>query len=252
MNYDFLINDMTWSYSRVNNFEMCPYGWYLNYINGIEDEERFFSQFGSYMHYILEQFYSGKMQEYQLPTYFVNHLDEFVTALPPRENIKERYIEQAIEHFSKGLLIFKNILATELKVEFELGGKKFSGFIDLTIKEKNDIIVIDHKSRALKDYSGRNTQTKSDIELDKYLRQLYLYSIGIKKIYGKYPSKLCFNCFRENRLIEIPFDIKSLNKTKHWVLKEIEKISKESDWDARPEFFKCKYICGKGNNCEYS
>lgn len=251
MTYDFLINDMTWSYSRVNNFEMCPYGWYLNYINGIEDEDRFFSQFGSYMHFILENFYSGKMKKYELKSYFLNHLKEFVTVEPPRESILTNYISQALEHFSTGLLVFEKVLATELKVEFELGGKKFLGYIDLVTEEGNDIAVIDHKSRALKDYSGREFPTKTDVELDEYLRQLYLYSIGVKKIYGRYPKKLCFNCFRENHLIEVPFDIKILNQTKKWVLAEIEKITNEENWQPYPEYFKCRYICGKWENCEY-
>lgn len=251
MNYDFLINDMTWSYSRVSSFEMCPYGWYLNYLNGIEDEDRFFSQFGSYMHYILEQYYSGKMKKYELSSYFMNHIKEFVTSYPPNEKILKNYMKQALEHFKSGLLEFDEILETELKVNFELEGKKFFGFIDLTVKDKNDIIVIDHKSRALKEYSKRKKPTKVDIELNKYLRQLYLYSIGIKEIYGKYPKKLCFNCFRENRFIEVPFDLKILNQTKRWVLSEIEKITKENDWNAIPEYFKCRYICGKGKNCEY-
>lgn len=44
-----LIDDMTWSYSRVKSFETCPYKWYLRYIVGLRGKRMFFADYGTFM-----------------------------------------------------------------------------------------------------------------------------------------------------------------------------------------------------------
>ena len=39
---EFIINNMTWSYSRVSAYEQCPYGWFLNYILEEAEEPMFY------------------------------------------------------------------------------------------------------------------------------------------------------------------------------------------------------------------
>ena len=36
--YSFLIDSMTWSYSRLQSYQKCPYGFFVHYILG-EDED---------------------------------------------------------------------------------------------------------------------------------------------------------------------------------------------------------------------
>ena len=55
-------------------------------------------------------------------------------------------------------------LGVEMKVEFELFGKKFIGFIDLLVRDKNQrsrSIIIDHKSASIKILKNGNI-SKSD------------------------------------------------------------------------------------------
>ena len=51
-----MIDNMVWSFSRLNSFKTCPYEWYLQYIEGISGEDNFYAEFGSYCHKILEKY----------------------------------------------------------------------------------------------------------------------------------------------------------------------------------------------------
>ena len=66
ISYEPIIKDMTWSYSRVKAFDMCPYGWYLKYIQKIRGKDMFFSSYGSFVHKLLEQYYSKQQSRFQL------------------------------------------------------------------------------------------------------------------------------------------------------------------------------------------
>ena len=52
-----LIDDMTWSYSRVKSFEDCPYKWFLKYIVGLHGKRMFFADYGTFMHKLMESFH---------------------------------------------------------------------------------------------------------------------------------------------------------------------------------------------------
>ena len=52
------------------------------------------------------------------------------------------------------------------------------GVIDLVGRsDTGGLVIVDHKSRALKPRSKRKKPTKTNQELDEYLRQLYLYAV---------------------------------------------------------------------------
>ena len=54
---------MTWSMSRLKSYEDCPYGWFLKYIKGKSDCDRFYATYGSFMHRLLEQYYRGELSK---------------------------------------------------------------------------------------------------------------------------------------------------------------------------------------------
>lgn len=112
-------------------------------------------------------------------------------------------------------------------------------------------MILDNKSRDLKPRSLRKKPTKSDGELDSYLRQLYLYSVPIKDLFDTYPDRLEFNCFRTGQLISEPFQEKALGTTKEWALQTIEKITENDDWSPQMDYWKCRYLCDLNQHCEY-
>ena len=66
ISYEPIIKDMTWSYSRVKAFDMCPYMWYLKYIQRLPGKEMFFSSYGSFVHKILEMYYKEELAKSRL------------------------------------------------------------------------------------------------------------------------------------------------------------------------------------------
>lgn len=88
-------------------------------------------------------------------------------------------------------------------------------------------------------------------ELDSYLRQLYLYSIPVKELYGRYPSCLMLNCYRSGELIQESFSVEALKKAKTWAANTVESIIATDHWSPRMDYYHCKYLCGVQEHCEY-
>ena len=60
ISYAPLIEDMVWSYSRIKAFDDCPYRWYLKYIRHLHGKDMFFSDYGSFVHKLIELYFLGK------------------------------------------------------------------------------------------------------------------------------------------------------------------------------------------------
>ena len=66
ISYAPLIKDMVWSYSRIKAFYDCPYRWYLKYIRKLHGKDMFFSDYGSFVHKLIELYYRGEKTQSQL------------------------------------------------------------------------------------------------------------------------------------------------------------------------------------------
>lgn len=239
-----LVSTMTWSYSRLKAYEDCPYAWYLKYLECEQGESNFFAEYGSLIHKILEQFYTGKMKRTEMLPYYLQHFYTDIQHFAPTDAIYWNYYRQGMNYLCEFTPISRQIAAVEQKVEFELDGRPFCGFVDLRC-ERNGECVVDHKSRTLSPRSTRKKPTQSDKELDSYLRQLYLYSVPQK------PDWLMFNCFRSGQVIQEKFNEDAFERTKEWALKTIFTLENNEDWSPNPDYFKCKYLCDMRYLCDF-
>lgn len=254
ISYEPLIRDMTWSYSRLKAFNDCPYRWYLKYIRYPHTKGRnmFFASYGKFMHELIADYYSGEKTLVEIETEYLQEFRNKVNAYAPNKTIFRNYFLDGLNYL-RNLKPPKNrVLSVENKVEFHIGDVPFIGYVDRTEgTPTGGIIVVDNKSRTLKPRSGRVVPTKTDQELDEYLRQLYLYSISIKNEYGSYPSELCFDCFRTQTVIREPFRVEKYEETKDWAKQTVERIASETDFNPDIEYFKCRYLCEMQDFCEY-
>lgn len=252
MNYSYIINDdaWVWSYSRITAFEDCPYGFFLKYIKKQKGVRHFFSDYGSFMHLIIQKFLTGELKREDLVGYYLTNFRKNVIGKAPSQSIFQNYFQQGLEYLKSFQPKDEQILGVEKEVSFCLDGKNFIGYID-KVSDCDGIIITDNKSRALKPRSNRKKPTKTDEDLDSYLKQLYLYSIPIEEEFGEVPSFLCFNCFRTQTEIVEPFDKVSYEKTKTWALDTIEAISKEENFNPNIEVFRCQNLCDMCDECEY-
>lgn len=250
--YKPLMDSMRWSYSRITSYENCPYSWYLKYLYGEEEQSNFYSSYGSFVHKLLERFFKGKISQKSLATEFLSAFHLNVSGRKPGTDIVSRHIESGYNYFREFNGFKYDMASVEERLSFDVDGVEFVGVIDyLGRDDDGGLVIVDHKSRDLKKRSKRSKPTKSDEELSRYLRQLYLYSIGVHKKYGEYPTKLCFNCFKSGVFIEEPFSIDTMSEVKEWALSLVSFISKQEDFQPNLDWFYCTNLCGFRDICCY-
>lgn len=251
----YLFSQMRWSYSRLSCFGDCPYKFFLRYIELEDEKQRFFASYGSFLHAIIADFLTGYISAEDAVTRYLTQFHKEVCGTPPSQNIYVNYFNQGLR-FVERLEPLKEeagveVLGVEQYVEFEIDGFPFIGFIDLLARDADGLVIIDHKAKDLKPRSKRKKPSQADAELDRYLRQLYLYSIPLHDRYGEYPQKLVFNCYRTGETISEPFREEGLEEARAWALASIEAIRVEEDWRPKLEYFPCRYICGLSEQCDY-
>jgi CRISPR/Cas system-associated exonuclease Cas4 (RecB family) len=238
---------MTWSFSRINSFfEGCKYAWKQIYLDENRGEDNCFGLYGSFMHEILEKYYKGELEIFELSQYYEENFTEKVyERFPPNKytNLRDKYFSAGLEFFNNFEDFNYKIVGVEKEVNFYVEEYKFKGFIDLLAQDENgDLIIIDHKTKS---------KFKNKKELKEYLKQLYLYSIPVYEEYKKYPSKLIFNMAKAGEIIEENFNINDFEATKKWAVDTIHIIEKETEFKPKIDSFLCKYICNFRNFCNW-
>lgn len=246
---------MTWSFTKLNAFEQCPYAFYLHYVLHDDGERNFFSEAGSAMHETLEHLAKGVIKVEDA----IKKFDELWSSVDTSE-VKDSIVENTywgcIDYLG-GLtgheLDKYNILMTEGEVRFTRNGENFLGFIDLLLEEKDtgDLILVDHKSH--KKLLGKNGKPlKAEMKtLQEYKRQLYLYSTPIIEKYNKAPKKLVWNHFKTGDLTVVPFDWDEYREAWEWATELIDRIKCEEVFENKEDFFYCHNICNYRHSCEY-
>lgn len=249
--YKPLIDAMQWSYSRLKSFEQCRYAWYLKYLYGLQEKPNFYASYGSFVHKLIEKYYRDEISHQDLFTAFLVGFPFEVKGRRPKQNIVEKYLNAGASYFKNFRPFPFQKISVEEKIGFSIGSKNFIGFIDLVGEKDGDLIIIDHKSRDLKPRGHGTKPTAKDAELDEFLKQLYLYSVGIEQKYGRLPKKLCFNCFKCGNFIEEDFDCGAYGAAKEWALETISKIETTEDFYPNLDWFYCTNLCGFRDNCCY-
>lgn len=252
ISYRPLIEDMTWSYSRVTTYQDCPYRFFLKYIINLGEKDMFYASYGSFMHKLIERYYRGELDRDGMLREFLANFSTEVKGERPKGSTVEKYIMAGVRYL-KGFVEFPfNMVAVEQLLEFDIDGIPVVGYADFIGELYGEYYIVDNKSRELEPRSGRAKPTAKDKELDKMLRQLYIYSAGIKQKYGKFPKELCFNCFKNDKFIREPFNEEAYAEAIEWFKREIEYAKAEEEFEPYIDFFSCKYICGVNDECCYN
>lgn len=254
ISYEPLVRDMKWSYSRIKCFDDCKYRFYLKYIKYPRSNwpEMFFSSYGRFVHELIADFYSGKKTADQCHMEYLTKFQEQVQGAAPNNNVMMNYFKSGADYFKNLEASQNHMVEIEARTQMLVSGVKFLGFIDrLEEKPNGDLVVVDNKSRNLKPRSGKSTPTKTDQELDEYLRQLYIYSAFVKEKYGKFPTELVFNCFREELYITEPFRDEAYQDAIQWVGDMVDTIAAETEFAPSIDYFKCENLCECKDKCEY-
>jgi len=260
MNEDrFVIDTMVWSFSRLQSYHQCPYGFWLKYVQCNEGESNFFGQYGSFLHSILEKYEKGELSLFEISGYYEEHFNEAITCAAP----SNKYVDVRQSYYEKGLEYLDNIdlaldtyeiLGVEKEVKFKIGGYELIGYIDLLLKDKKtgEIAVLDHKSASLKFKKNGDVSKTDEGHVLSFKRQLYLYSIAVIEEYGKKPKFLKWNLFKEGKWLTVEFNDNEFEEAKKWAAATVKAIENETTWLPNPSKYFCWNICDMRNcACEY-
>ena len=254
-----LPSNFRYSFSKIAAFHQCPMSFYLTYVEnpGSDDElPGYFSEYGSLMHSILEQYYKGELPEFCLADEWRSRYESEVVVSPPPfpKGFGEKNYDAAISYLEnfEGLPEGFEVLSVEEKFVISIGGYNVSGIADLVITNPTtgEVVIIDHKTKSA-------ASMKKEYQV--YRKQLYLYAIWLYEQFGFWPTKLVFNMVKDQNTIEEKFDPDMVEETKQWFLDGIHAIEEcdlFEDWQTciKPEDVKepyfCKWICGCNPMCD--
>jgi len=255
--YDFILDNMRYSFSSVTNFEGCKQNFYLTYIESEERRQNCWGQFGSYCHLILEKYFSGELEHSELKDFYISKYTENVYLPFPR------FIKNAAEnYYNNGLNFFENftfdktlweILLIEADIKTEHNGIKLTVKPDLVLREKSTgkNILIDFKTANGYKANGKLDSTK----MLNYLRQFYLYCYFVWQTQGIAIDEIhVWFIVNGKTHIEI-FDPVKAQEAVEWFLGVIEEINQEEEFvgnTSNGNKFYCENLCSFGDGtCKY-
>lgn len=240
------MDETIWSFSRLNAFHHCKHMYKLNYIDKLEKINNFFAQYGTYCHKVIEEYANNEMILFELSEHYKKQYNKHVTLkAPPNKyvNLAHNYYNQGLKYFEnfKGFKDYK-VVGIEQEFYFTLNGHNCKGYADLVCKDDYEgLIIVDHKSSDVKSASSDKAK--------EYLKQLYFYSLGVKKEYGKFPSELHINAFRKQKYYMYKFETDKLVETVDWVMETIKNIECCNDFTTNYNEYFCNFICSQRLNC---
>lgn len=119
MSDNFIIDSMTWSFSKINSFfNGCKYAWKLQYLNEEQGEPNCFGLYGSYIHKVLEKYFKGELNIFELSQYYQdNYCKEVTEPFPPNKyvDLGEKYYKNGLEFFNNFEGFYYNVIDVEKK-----------------------------------------------------------------------------------------------------------------------------------------
>ena len=245
------LDNMVWSFSRVNSVGQCPYAFYLHYIEGQEETPNAFAQFGTICHQTLEKYLRGELDMFDVSEYFQEHYRDVVTCDFPAN----KYVDLGEKAYESGVAYFDGInfdfdkyeiLGVEKELKFKVGKYNFQGFADAVYKDKDtgEIILRDHKTSSFKYLKNGDVSSKDKAHFQEFKRQEYLYCIPLIEEYGKV-DWLSWNMIRDQKIIQIPFSQEEFKEAQEWAINNIHMLEEETLWlpDTSNSYF-CNVLCG--------
>lgn len=144
--------DITLSYSSMNNYYKCAFRYYLANILKIDIYNENFSQYiGNLFHHSLQHYYDGNDNIDEL---YDKYIEENNYDFTEKEKHFIRVLKDELKFIIKGidrhneLSTFKD-LKTEEKFVINNGNDVFKGFIDKILYKDKNIVIIDYKTGSI-------------------------------------------------------------------------------------------------------
>ena len=252
--YKEILDNMTWSYSRLSAYEDCPYCWYRKYIEGETGEGTFYADNGKAMHEVFDCLAKGEIDFADAPSVYLDKF-ELITN-KTKQNVMDKTFDSCVKYLceiDEGVLDGYEIVASELELNFKVGKYDFVGYIDLLLRSKDgQLIIVDHKSCDPFFKANGGLYAKGKEQYEKYMLQQGLYCIGVKQMYGELPTKVVFHHFKSDGKLSVTnVNEATVGLAGLWAESVIEKIYSDEAFEAKPKTGYCYRLCDFRRDCDY-
>jgi putative RecB family exonuclease len=188
------------SYTQISLYQTCPLCYKLQYIDGLEPEEKGYFSFGTTMHACAEYFFKVRVPpppslEELLQFYEKNWLSAGYESAEEEASYKAYGREILAKFWEIHRSDFRMPIAVEWMFNIDIEGVKLRGFIDRVDKlDSGGLAIVDYKTDKelfTKDYLARNLQ-------------LTLYQLAVEQSWYLPVEKLTLYHFRSNTPCSCP------------------------------------------------
>ena len=248
-----------YSHSKLETFEKCKLRYRYKYIDKIIPKipKSIEAYLGSMVHETLEWLYT-KVMEKKIPSvnelinfYSEKWIENFSKDFPiARKEMKAQdYFNMGVEflvnYYMKNHPFADNTIAIEKRVEINLDKeRKIIGYVDRLVQNlgKNEIEIHDYKTSA-------NLLSKETLQNS---RQLALYSLAIKEMYGRDKNvSMVWHFLAHDMKFSLSMTNEQLDKLKKEVIELINKVEATKDFPANKtrlcDWCEYKSICPEFN-----
>ena len=252
--YKNLLDRMVWSYSRLTAYEHCPFSWYRRYIEGESGEGSFYADNGKAMHEVFDALIKGEVSFEDAPSLYLEKYDAITSSV--KQEIMDKTFDTCINYLcniGKDVLDGYDVVGSEIELNFNVYGYRFTGFVDLLLRDSNgNLIIVDHKSSDPFLKKNGEPYAKSKEQFENYVRQLSLYCYGIEQMYGEKPVKIVFHHFKnDGKLTVLPINDEMINDATAWCFHIIQQIYDDETFEAKSKTGFCYRLCDYRKNCDY-
>jgi hypothetical protein len=256
--YDFIIDDMTFSYSNLSSFENCAYGWKLNYIDDVERLQNFYAEYGLLNHKVFEKYFTGELESHRLSDWYKSNWGTFVKHSPPRYpvGLEKRYEDEGqifFDFFSFDKSHYE-VLMVEGSISLDINGVTFIAKPDLVLKDNNTgkICLVDYKTSSPFTKGKNGILLPEKKKLDKYYQQMYIYTHALWKARDIHTDEITLWFPRLDKTVTIEWKDSDEIKAIEWLQDVVEKIKNEEVFDyGKPGEYFCHNLCSVRNFCKY-
>lgn len=256
--WDFVVENIVFSYSSVNTFQTCPYSFKLTYLDSMPRENNFYAEFGTFIHQCFEEFFTNRLDAFELSDYYRAYYGDTVKTPAPEPpfGLGEKYKAQGQEFFDNFSFEREkyDVLLVEGKIDFNVGDVSFTARPDLVLqdKETGKTYLYDYKTSAPFRIDKRNGKETVDKEkLKGYFTQMYIYAYALREFNGMKIDEIILWFPRLDRLVTVPFTQEDEDAGMKWLLETVEKIKNEEDFPFVISQYFCDNLCSVRKFCEY-
>jgi len=263
--FGFIIDNIRFSYSSLTTYFTCPYSFKLTYLDKCERIDNFYGQYGTLIHNTMYQYFSDKLDVFELSQYFRDNYDVVVQAYPPLypAGMEEKYKEAGTEFFDNFSFNKEDfdIILNEEKIDFEFDDDELAGNIrfvakpDLVLfkKDTGDFILVDYKTSApFRTDKRSGKETVDNKKLEGYYKQMYIYTYALRNFKFTPIDKIVLWFTRPDRKVTEKWKEKEEEKAIKWLKKEVSKIRKDDNflYNNSNAYF-CNNLCSVRESCEF-